>query len=505
MKLFLEGAVASERQRCTTGRDLMGWVVVSLQVALLMFWGNGCGGGSSSVQPTPPVTGAKVSVYVTTGDQSKLLQHQADINFTSAAPSGTVVNFNDATHYQVMDGFGASLTDSSATVITQNLTSSQRTQLMSDLFDPTAGIGLSFLRQPMGASDFSASGNYSYDDMPVGQSDPTLANFSIAHDTAAIIPLLKQAISLNPNLRVVAVPWSPPAWMKSSATMNGGNVDPAQFAPLAQYFVKFTQAYQTQGVPIYAISPQNEPLYTTSSYPTAGMSASDQANFIGNFLGPAMSTAGLSGVKIFAYEHNWDHPEYAQSVLADAKASGYVAGTAFHCYAGDPSGQLAVHNAYPTKDIWFTECSGTVGSSFAGDLKWNADKLLIGATRNYARSISLWNLVLDQNSGPKNGGCQDCRALVTVDNSTSPSKVTYNVEYYVLGHLAKFVTPGAYRVDSTSNPGAIESVGFVNPDGSKVLLVLNAGASSISFSVQQSAQSFTYTLPAGALATFMWK
>jgi glucosylceramidase len=484
------------------GKRSMGWFAIFLFIA---FWFQGCGGGSSSTQPNPPVTGASVSVYVTAGDQTKLLQKQTDVSFSSAAPTGTIISFNSGTQYQVMDGFGASMTDSSATVITQSLTSTQQSQLMSALFDPSAGIGLSFLRQPMGASDFSASGNYSYDDMPSGQRDPTLANFSIAHDNTAIIPLLKQAISLNRSLKVVALPWSPPAWMKTSATMNGGNVDPAQFALLAQYFVQFTQAYQAQGVPIYAISPQNEPLYTTSSYPTAGMSATDQANFIGNYLGPAMSAAGLSSVKIIAYEHNWDHPEYAQTVLGDSKASAYVAGSSFHCYAGDPSAQLTVHNAYPGKDIWFTECSGTVGSSFAGDLKWNADKLLIGAIRNYARSVSLWNLVLDQNSGPQSGGCQNCRALVTVDNSVSPSRVTYNVEYYVLGHLAKFVTPGAHRVDSTSTPGGIETVGFLNPDGSKALLVLNAALNSVNFSVQEGTLYFNYTLPAGALATFSWK
>lgn len=493
------------RTELAAGKSLMASLLFSVQFILLALFMNGCGGSTPAQPPPPPVTGATVTVYVTTGDQAKLLHPEADLHFSTSAATGAVITFNDAARYQVMDGFGAAITDSSATVITQDLTATQRSQVMSDLFDPSTGIGLSFLRQPMGASDFSASGNYSYDDMPAGQTDPTLANFSIAHDAVAIIPLLKQAISLNPKLKVVAVPWSPPAWMKSPATMNGGSVLPANFSYLANYFVKFTQAYQGQGVPVYAILPQNEPLYTTSGYPTTAMSAADQANFIGNFLGPAMATAGLGSVKIIAYDHNWDHPEYAQTVLSDAKASQYVAGTAFHCYAGDPSAQLTVHNAYPNKDIWFTECSGTVGSTFAGDLKWSAENLLIGAVRNYARSVSLWNIALDQNSGPKNGGCQDCRALVTVDHSVTPAKVTYNVEYYVLGHLAKFVQPGAYRVESSSTPGGIETVGFLNPDGSKVLLALNTGASSGAFAVQQGSQRFPYTLPAGALATFSWK
>ncbi len=486
------------------GMSLVGFLSVALQVAWLVFGVTACG-GNAGTQPPPTAPGAAVTVYLTTGDQSKLLHHEPDVHFSSGTASGGVIKFDDTIRYQVMDGFGASLTDSSATVISQNLSTPQRSQLMSDLFDPSSGIGLSLLRQPMGASDFSASGNYSYDDMPAGKNDPTLAHFSIAHDTTAIIPLLKWAFSLNPGLKVFAVPWSPPAWMKASGTMNGGSVDPANFGALAQYFVKFTQAYQAQGVSIYAILPQNEPLFSTGSYPSTAMSAADQANFIGNLLGPAMHSAGLTQVKIIAYDHNWDHPEYPQAVLGDSKAAGYVAGAAFHCYAGDPNGQVTFHNAYPAKDIWFTECSGTVGSSFAGDLKWNADKLLIGAVRNYARSVSLWNLVLDQNYGPKNGGCQNCRALVTVDNSSGSAKVTYNVEYYVIGQAAKFVKPGAYRVESTSNPGAIETVGFLNPDGSKALLALNDGTNSIAFAVQQRNRYFSYTLPAGAVATFSWK
>jgi glucosylceramidase len=435
-----------------------------------------------------------------------LLQAQPSLSFaTGGSSSSIVVTVDTTTHYQQMDGFGASLTDSSAWLIWNKLSSSQQTTLMQQLFSPSAGIGISFLRQPMGATDFSASGNYSYDDLPAGQTDPNLTNFSVAHDATYIIPLLKQALAINPNIKVVALPWSPPAWMKSTQTMNGGNMNPAYFPSLAQYFVDFVQAYQQQGIPIYALSVQNEPLYSTTGYPSEFLAAGDEASFIASNLAPALSTAGLSSVKIFGYEHNWDNTSYAEFVLGSSAAQ-YVAGSSFHCYAGDPSAQSTVETAFPAKDIWFTECSGITSSTFAGDLVWNAEHLLIGATRNWARSVSLWNLALDQNSGPKNGTCSNCRGVVTIDDSVSPANVSFNVEYYILGHLGKFVVPGAHRINSnTFGPGSIEDVAFQNPDGSIVLLVLNSASNAETFTVSFTGQSFNYTLPAGALTTFTWK
>jgi glucosylceramidase len=235
------------------------------------------------------------------------------------------------------------------------------------------------------------------------------------------------------------------------------------------------------------------------------LAATDESTFIAGNLGPALSAAGFGSVKIFGYEHNWDNTAYPESVLSSS-ASKYVAGSSFHCYAGDPRAQSTVETAFPAKDIWFTECSGTVGSSFAGDLVWQAEHLLIGATRNWARSVSLWNLALDQNSGPINGTCRKCRGVVTIDEGVSPAKVIFNVEYYILGHLGKFVIPGAHRIDSnTFGSASIEDVAFQNPDGSIVLLVLNSARNAGTFGVSFNGQSFGYTLPAGAVATFTWK
>ena len=450
-----------------------------------------------------------VRVVETDGDQSKLLAVRSpDLAFTPGGPPGSpafVVGVDTGTTYQQMDGVGASLTDSAGWVIWNRLTVPEQNELMTSLFDPNAGIGVGILRQPMGASDFSASGDYSYDDMPAGQTDPNLQQFSIAHDQSYLMPLIGQALSINPALKIHALPWSPPAWMKTTATMNGGNIITADFPALSQYFVRFIQGYQNAGIPIYAVSMQNEPLNSNNGYPTAYVDSSDEANFIGGYLGPDLSNSGLGGVKIFGYEHNWDNTEYPEDVLANNTAYDYLAGSSFHCYAGDVSAQSQVALAYPAKSIWFTECSGTVGSSFAGDLAWNAENLLIGATRNWARGITLWNIALDQNSGPQNGGCTSCRGVVTVDWSASPPNISRNVEYYILGHLGKFVQPGAYRVESnTYGAGSVEDVAFVNPDGSVVLLVLNAATGSSTFAVTWNGNHFVDTLPAGALATYEW-
>jgi glucosylceramidase len=447
----------------------------------------------------------RVQVVVTTGDRTMLLQPQPSISFARTTNfSGVVIAVNETTKYQQMDGFGGSLTDSSAWLIWNKLAAAQKDELMEKLFSPTSGIGISFLRQPMGASDFSANGNYSYDDVPPGETDLHLTHFSISHDAEYIIPLIKHALSINPSLIVVALPWSPPAWMKTRATMNGGSINPAYFPVLARYFVDFVHAYQQEGIPIYALSVQNEPLYSTPGYPSEYLSASDESRFIANDLGPALKRAGLSNVKIFAYEHNWDNTEYPKTVLGSSAAP-YLAGSSFHCYAGNPSAQSEVKAAFSAKDIWFTECSGITSTKFASDLIWNAQHLLIGATRNWARTVSLWNLALDQNSGPNNGTCSNCRGVVTIDDSVSPAQITFNVEYYILGHLGKFVVPGAHRIDSnTLGAGSIEDVAFQNPDGSIVLLALNSATSAGRFTVSFNGQSFDYTLPGGAVATFSW-
>jgi glucosylceramidase len=501
--LILADVRSKIRHRLRGSRQFMALCLLS-PLCTVCFWMKSCPAWPHSRKPTS--SDPQVQVIVTTGDRAMLLQPQQGISFTTGGNStGAVITVDERRKYQQIDGAGGSLTDSSAWLIWNKLTAAQKDELMQELFSPTSGIGISFLRQPMGASDFSANGNYSYDDVPPGETDLNLTHFSISHDSEYIIPLIKHALSINPSLKVVALPWSPPAWMKTNGTMNGGNINPAYFPALSGYFVDFVNAYQREGIPIYALSVQNEPLYSTPEYPSEYFGASEESRFIADDLGPALRRAGLSNVKIFAYEHNWDNTEYPETVMSSSAAQ-YLAGSSFHCYAGNPSAQSEVKAATSAKDIWFTECSGIAPTKFASDLIWNAEHLLIGATRNWARSVSLWNLALDQNSGPKNGTCQNCRGVVTIDDSASPAQITFNVEYYILGHLGKFVAPGAHRIDSnTFGVGSIEDVAFQNPDGSVVLLALNSATTAGRFTVSFNGQSFDYTLPGGAVATFSWK
>ncbi|HEX4834368.1 MAG TPA: RICIN domain-containing protein [Trebonia sp.] len=452
---------------------------------------------------TAHAAGASVSVWETTADQSKLLASQAGATFASGNGSASqTITVNPSTTYQAMTGFGASFTDSSAWLV---YNSPQRATIMSKLFSPTSGIGLDFLRQPIGASDFSRS-VYSYDDVAAGQTDPSLAHFSISHDNAYILPILQQALSLNPSTTIMATPWSPPGWMKSSGSMIGGSLNTASYQAYANYLVKFLQAYQAAGVPVKLLTVQNEPEYSPSNYPGSTLTGAQETTLIGSYVGPAIRSAGLS-TQILGYDHNWDDTSFPETILGNSTASQYVAGTAWHCYAGDPTAQTTVHNAYPSKDTYFTECSGSqsanTANTFSDSLDWQTENLIIGATRNWAKSVVTWNMALDPSGGPSMN-CTTCTAAVTVNNTAGTA--SYNAEYYVLGQASKFVKPGAVRIDSnTFGSGNIEDVAFKNPDGSNALVVLNADASnSRTFNVDENGQYFTYTLPAKAVATFTW-
>ncbi|HEY2791860.1 MAG TPA: RICIN domain-containing protein [Micromonosporaceae bacterium] len=447
--------------------------------------------------------GATVSVWETTADQSKLLAPQAAATFAAGTGSaGQTITVNPSTTYQSMTGFGVSFTDSSAWLVAN---SPQRNTIMTKLFDPGQGIGLDVLRQPIGASDFSRS-LFSYDDMPAGQTDPTLAHFSIAHDNAYILPILQQALQLNPATTIMATPWSPPGWMKSGGSMIGGSLTSANYQAFANYLVKFLQAYKTAGVPVSLLTAQNEPEFSPSNYPGSTLTAAQETTLIGSYLGPAIRNAGLS-TGILGYDHNWNDTGFPETILGNSTAASYTVGTAWHCYAGDPSAQSTVHNAYPGKDTYFTECSGSQSSNpantFSDSLDWQTENLIIGATRNWAKSVVTWNAALDPSGGPSMN-CTTCTAAVTVNNSNGTAG--YNAEYYVLGQASKFVKPGAVRIDSnTFGAGNIEDVAFRNPDGSHALIVENADATNAhTFNVDENGQFFTYTLPAKAVATFTW-
>jgi glucosylceramidase len=462
-------------------------------------------------------------VWVTTPDGTQQMTDRGTVAFQAGGSSNLTVTVDPSRTYQRMDGFGASITDSSAHVL-YRLDPQQRTAAMRDVFSTDQ---LSLLRQPMGASDFVDGPFYTYDDVPAGQTDYGLRHFSVDHDRAQILPLLRQALALNPALKIIATPWSPPAWMKTTGSLIGGRLidEPRIYQAYAQYFVKFIDAYRAAGVLVYAVTLQNEPQNRNpNGYPGMDLPVTQEAKLI-DALGPALRRAGLH-TKLFGYDHNWsEHPNDIASTppgedpevnypfdLLDTSAGKWLTGTAFHCYSGDPSRQTALHNAFPDKEIWFTECSGSHGPTdppaqfFSDTLKWHSRNLILGVTRNWGQTVVNWNLALDPSGGPHNNGCDTCTGVLTVGPG---STVTHDAEYYTLGHLARFVRPGAVRIASTSFGttgwnGQIMDAAFRNPDGSTALVVHNENDDPRSFAVAEGDASFDYTLPGGALATFVW-
>lgn len=454
--------------------------------------------------PEPTQESIAVSVWLTKADETALLEQQPDIQFAARGEADPDIFVNENHLYQQMDGFGAAMTDSSAWLLGTKMTEGERHKLLVDLFSPTEGIGISALRLPMGASDFTNGPHYSYDDMPPGQTDPGLEHFSIEHDMAYIVPVIKEVLQINPDLLIIASPWSLPGWMKTTDSLIKGSLLPEFYDAYAGYFVQFIEAYQAEGIPIYAITLQNEPYFEPNNYPGMRIEPEDAAVIVKDHLAPAFEKAGLD-TKILVWDHNWDNWDYPLTFLEDAEAGSLIDGVAFHCYAGTVMAQSIVHSSYPDQDIYFTECSGGAWiSSFAEGLRDDMKNLTIGATRNWARTVIKWNLALDTTYGPHNGGCANCEGLVTID-AEAGTVTKRNFDYYSIAHASKFVRPGAFRIASTSWPyDGLESVAFRNPDGTKVLIVASTSAQEKTFTVHWGSRSFDYSLPGGAVATFTW-
>jgi glucosylceramidase len=460
--------------------------------------------GSTPTQTTPPdsTTGpvaSQVAFWLTNPDMSQLLQKQnTALNFSSGTAVQPVITVDTTTTYQQMDGFGYCMTGGSAQLI-YGLPVAQRQALEQELFTTDSNyIGVSYLRLTMGASDMSAR-VFSYDDNATpSQPDTTLANFTLSDDNIYLVPLLKEILAISPNIKLLATPWSPPPWMKTNDEASGGSLLPQYYGVYAQYFVKYIQAMQANGINISAVTPQNEPLNANNN-PASVMQDTAEDIFVRQFLGPAFQAAGLT-TKIIVYDHNCDQPGYPEYILADPAAAQYVDGSAFHLYAGSISALSAVQALFPNKNLYFTEQYVAGPSNFQNDMEWALKNLIVGAPRNWSRNVLEWNLAADQNYGPHTaGGCSDCLGAYTI-NGTAVSK---NTSYYIIAHASKFVLPGSVRVASNI-PGNLQNVAFLRPDGKKVLIVLNDEANSETFTVQFNNQNFSVNLEGYAVATFMW-
>jgi glucosylceramidase len=441
-----------------------------------------------------------VEVYLSTVDQTHLFTKVDDATVFQkgqAPTSGFDVRINPNVKYQTIVGSGASFTDASAYLINQVLSNKDRDELMIKLFDRDEGIGLSFIRQPMGASDF-ARDFYTYNDMPKGQTDETLQYFSIDHDRTDIIPLLQQALRINPDLKIMASPWSAPGWMKTTDSTVGGQLKPQYYPVYGEYFAKFIEAYKSEGIDIYAITPQNEPLYVPVHYPGLGMNAQQQTNFIKNGLVPAFQKAGLD-TKILIYDHNWDRKDYPLDILKSIPD--LVDGVAWHVYGGQVSAMSEVKREFPDHDVYFTEASGgewvpPFEQAFLGEIKTGIDVF-----RNHSKTYVLWNFALDENNGPvvPGFGRSTVRGMVTVNQQTG--ELTYNLDYYALAHFSKFTQPNAIRIDSTKAEGNFTSVAFLNPDQTVNLVVYNISNQSRNALIHLDDQTIVIPMAAKAVAT----
>ena len=453
--------------------------------------------GSGSTNP-PDTPGAEIEYWLTRADQSTLLSKQpTNLVFNSPSGNNAYIDVDSATAMQTIDGFGYTLTGGSAYLINR-MGASEKAALLSELFgNASNSIGVSYLRVSIGASDLSPS-VFSYDDMPTGQTDPTLSNFSLSQDTVDLIPVLKQILQLNPSIRIMGSPWSPPVWMKDNGNSIGGSLLPQYYSVYAQYFVKYIQHMQAKGIIIDAITIQNEPQHGGNN-PSMLMSAVQQADFIKNHLGPAFQAAGIN-TKIIVWDHNCDNPNYPITVMNDAAAKAFVHGAAFHLYGGDVSAMTTVHNAHPDKHLYFTEQWTGANGTFDGDLKWHLKNVIIGTMRNWSRIALEWNLASDPSYNPHTpGGCTECKGAITV----SGSSITRNVGYYIIAQVSKFVPPGSVRIAS-NNVAGLQNVAFKRPDGKKVLLVLNDGNVAVPFNIRYKGSWTATSLPAGSVATYIW-
>jgi glucosylceramidase len=449
---------------------------------------------------TPPVNSqpSDVSYWLTKGDQTVLLQKQnVLLLFGTNANSNPFIDVDSTQAFQTVDGFGFTLTGGSAYVINQ-MDAGSKASLLKELFgNDSLSMDISYLRLSIGSSDLNAS-VFSYDDMPPGQTDTSLAHFSLAPDSTDLIPILKQIVAINSSIKIIATPWSAPVWMKDNNNSVAGSLITNYYSSYAQYFVKYIQQMKLYGITIDAITPQNEPLNPNNN-PSMVMQAADEAFFIKNYLGPAFQSAGIS-TKIVVYDHNCDRPDYPEAILSDAAANGFVNGSAFHLYAGDISALSQVHNLYPDKQLYFTEQYTASTGNFAGDLQWHVKNVIVGSMRNWSRNALEWNLANDASYGPHTvGGCTTCKGGLTI----SGSSITRNVGYYIVAHASKFVPPGSVRISSTVT-NLLQTAAFITPNKKKVLIVENDDQSPEAFNLRFNGKWITTTVPAGSVCTYVW-
>jgi glucosylceramidase len=441
-----------------------------------------------------------LSTWLTTPDRANLVSQQPSISFRSAHKPAGVIQIDDATTYQTVDGFGHAVTGGTAQLM-MKMSAVARHELLKELFGQKTGQrNISYIRISVGASDMNES-VYTYDDLPDGSTDPTLSHFSLAPDEVYVIPVLKEILRIHPGIRILASPWTPPSWMKDNDKPKGGTLLHEDYGVYADYLVKYLEGMAERGIPITTITVQNEP-ENPKNTPSMVLTAEQEAEFIGRYLGPAMEKAGLH-TEIVAFDHNCDHPQYPITVLSDPLAGKYTGGSGFHLYLGEITALTTVHDAFPNKDIFFTEqlVLPHRGATDLGIAEPVA-RVLIGASMNWARNVLLWNLAADPHNGPhtNDGGCPVCAGAITLDGD----RVTRNLAYYVTAHFTEFVPPGSTRIAARAEGLDLPHVAYRTPHGRRVLVVSNTSATKATFSIGYKNKFAEVTLPVGGVATYVW-
>ncbi len=463
---------------------------------------------------------AFVDVYTTTADKTKTMQKDSAV---LKAKSETQTTDNTITlypeeKYQEMDGFGAAITGSSCYNLLK-MTPENRTAILKETFDPKEGFGYSYIRISIGASDFSLD-EYTYCDKP------GIENFAMHEDDKRdLFPILKEIKAINPEVKIMASPWSCPKWMKVNNlkdlkpfdSWTSGQLNPKYYQDYATYFVKYLQAMEAEGFYIDAITIQNEPLNRGNSM-SLYMTWQEQRDFVKQALGPAFEKAGIK-TKIVVYDHNYNYDEdkeenldqqqYPLRIYEDADAAKYIDGAAYHAYGGEKEELLTIHNTRPDKNLYFTEMSIGLwgeGYSFAVDMMWNMREVCIGTINNYNKAVIMWNYMLDDKHGPdRPGGCNICLGCITID-SNDYATMDKNSHYYAMAHLSKVIKPGSHRIKSEGN--TVEGIyysAFENPDNTYSIVLQNDTPMDRNVTIQQGNNSFTYNVPSKSVISCIWK
>ncbi|MBX3177169.1 MAG: glycosyl hydrolase [Candidatus Hydrogenedentes bacterium] len=453
-----------------------------------------------------------IESWVSTPDLRHALAPQPPLEAGGEADVGAqTIRIHPNTTYQRILGLGASLEHTTCANLWR-LSPEKRAEVMERLVSRENGIGMNTMRICMGTPDFTGDPWYTYNDMPPGEKDPELAHFSIEKDRAYILPVLQLAREKNPELLFYASPWSPPGWMKTGDDHIGGHLYPRYYDAYARYFVKFIRAYAAEGIPIYAVTVQNEPGVNKRDdvrswwYPSCQWSLVEdedtwwpvnrdimglpERDFIREHLGPTFDQAGIS-TKIWCFDHNFNNLWYPRNILSDPEAAKFVDGTAFHPYVGEPEAMGEFLKEFPDKPVYLTE-----GSTFG--LKGAAD--IIAFFRNGASSYNAWVTMIDSNGGPNNGPFVATETCIVLDAETL--EVRYNFDYYMYGQFMKFIERSAVRIDSGENLPDIQHVAFRNPGGAIVLIAVNQSERDIPLTVSSGGTQFNATAAARSVTTY---